>query len=126
MENLVTELVNISRLETGMVTLKQENVILSDLLTDAVNAVYEKTLPKNVSLELLDPDGETDSRTPLFLDRRWTAESIANLLDNAVKYSPADSTVTMRLHRFYSYISLEIEDEGIGDTMPMVNPSLVL
>lgn len=114
LENLVTELVNISRLETGMVTLKQENVILSDLLTDAVNAVYEKTLPKNVSLELFDPDGETDSRTPLFLDRRWTAESIANLLDNAVKYSPADSTVTMRLHRFYSYISLEIEDEGIG------------
>lgn len=114
LENLVTELVNISRLETGMVTLKQENVLLSDLLTDAVNMVYEKTLPKNVSLELLDPDGEFDSRTPLFLDRHWTAESIANLLDNAVKYSPADSTVTLRLHRFYSYISLEIEDEGIG------------
>lgn len=114
LENLVTELVNVSRLETDMVTLKQENVFLSDILTDAVNAVYEKILPKNITLEMLDPDGETDSRTPLFLDRKWTAEAIANLLDNAVKYSPADTAITIRLHRFYSYISLEIEDEGIG------------
>lgn len=114
LENLVTELVNISRLETSLITLKQEDIFLSDILTDAVNAVYEKTLPKNITIEMLDPDGETDSQTPLFLDRRWTAEAIANILDNAVKYSPADSMVTLRLHRFYSYISLEIEDEGIG------------
>lgn len=114
LENLVTELVNVSRLETSMITLKQENVLLSDVLTDAVNAIYEKTLPKNIAIELLDPDGENDSCTFLFIDRHWTAEAIANLLDNAVKYSPADSTVTLRLHRFYSYISLEVEDEGIG------------
>ena len=104
LENLITELVNISRLETDMVTLKQEHVLLSDLLADAVNMVYEKTLPKNITVELLEPDGVTGSRIPLFLDRRWTAEAVANLLDNAVKYSPADSTVTLRLHRFYSYI----------------------
>ena len=114
LENLVTELVNISRLETSLITLKREKVLLSDILTDAVTAVYEKTLPKNITIELLDPDGENAACTFLFLDRHWTAEAIANLLDNAVKYSPADSTVTLRLHRFYSYISLEVEDEGIG------------
>lgn len=114
LENLVTELVNISRLETSLITLKQEKVLLSDVLTDAVTAVYEKTLPKNITIELLAPDGESDSHTLLFLDRHWTAEAIANLLDNAVKYSPADSTITLRLHRFYSYISLEVADEGIG------------
>lgn len=114
LENLLTELVNISRLETGIITLKQENTLLSDVLTDAVNAVYEKTLPKHITIELLDPDEESDSHTSLFLDRRWTAEAITNLLDNAVKYSPAGSTITLRLHRFYSYINLEVEDEGIG------------
>ncbi|MDE5716941.1 MAG: HAMP domain-containing histidine kinase [Lachnospiraceae bacterium] len=114
LENLLTELVNISRLETSMITLKQENVLLSDVLADAVTAIYEKTLPKNITIELLDPDGENASCTSLFLDRHWTAEAIANLLDNAVKYSPPDSAVTLRLHRFYSYISLEVEDEGIG------------
>lgn len=121
LENLVTELVNVSRLETSMITLTQEKVLLSDVLTDAVTAVYEKTLPKNITIELLDPDGENDSHTLLFLDRHWTTEAIANLLDNAVKYSPADSTVTLRLHRFYSHISLEIEDEGIGISKEEVN-----
>lgn len=114
LENLLTELVNVSRLETSLITLKQETVLLSDVLTDAVNTVYEKTIPKNITIELLDPDQEYETPTPLFLDRRWTAEAIANLLDNAIKYSPAGSTITLRLHRFYSYISLEIEDEGIG------------
>ncbi|MDE5939014.1 MAG: HAMP domain-containing histidine kinase [Lachnospiraceae bacterium] len=114
LENLVTELVNVSRLETSMIILKQENVLLSDVLTDAVTAIYEKTLPKNITIELLDPDGENASCTSLFLDRHWTAEAISNLLDNAVKYSPAGSMITLRLHRFYSYISLEVEDEGIG------------
>lgn len=114
LENLLTELVNVSRLETSLITLKQETVLLSDVLTDAVNTVYEKTIPKNITIELLDPDQEYETPTPLFLDRRWSAEAIANLLDNAIKYSPAGSTITLRLHRFYSYISLEIEDEGIG------------
>lgn len=114
LENLVTELVNISRLETSLITLKPENTLLSDVLTDAVNTVYEKTLPKHITIELFDPDREYEARTALFLDRRWTAEAIANILDNAVKYSPAGTAITIRLHRFYSYISLEIEDEGIG------------
>lgn len=114
LESLVTVLVNISRLETSLITLKQEKVLLSDVLTDAVTAVYEKTLPKNITIELLDSDGDNASGVFLYLDRHWTAEAITNLLDNAVKYSPADSTITLRLHRFYSYISLEVADEGIG------------
>ena len=114
LENLLTVLVNVSRLETSMVTLKQEKVLLSDILTDAVTTVYEKIQLKNIKVELLDPDGENNSRTYLFLDRHWTVEAVANLLDNAIKYSPEGSMVILRLHRFYSYISLEIEDEGIG------------
>lgn len=121
LENLVTELVNISRLETSLITLKQEKVLLSDVLTDAVTAVYEKTLPKNITLELLDPDRENDSGVFLLLDRHWTTEAISNLLDNAVKYSPAGSTVTLRLHRFYSYVSLEVVDEGIGISKEEIN-----
>lgn len=114
LEILLTELVNISRLEISLITLKPESLLLSDVLTDAVNTIYEKTLPKKITIELLDPDGENNACISLFMDRRWTAEAIANLLDNAVKYSPAGSTVTLRLRRFYSYIRLEVEDEGIG------------
>lgn len=114
LESLVTVLVNISRLETSLITLKQETVPLSDLLADAVNTVYEKALQKGISIEVCTAEQEDVTGTSLFLDRRWSAEAIANLLDNAVKYSPTNSIITIRLRQFYSYISVEIIDQGIG------------
>lgn len=126
LESLVTVLVNVSRLETSLISFHQEVFPLSDLLTDAVNTVYEKALQKNISVEVLIPEpdllpeaqlpsaGGNISRISLMLDRRWSVEAIANILDNAIKYSPAGSTVTISFHHFYSYISLEIIDQGIG------------
>lgn len=114
LESLVTALVNISRLETFLITLHPEETLLSDILTNAVNTVYEKALQKNIAIEVQDSGGEDIASLSLRLDRKWTAEAIANILDNAVKYSPAGSTVTLRLHRLYSYVRIEIEDAGVG------------
>lgn len=114
LERLVTVLVSISRLETSLISLRKETTTLSDVLTDAVNTVYEKALQKNISIEVCEADQAEDTPALLFADRHWTAEAIANILDNAVKYSPAGSTVSLRIHRFYSYVQLEITDQGIG------------
>lgn len=114
LEKLVAVLVSISRLETALISLRQEKVALSDILTDAVNAVYEKALQKNISIEICDSDQEDGTSVSLLADRHWTSEAIANILDNAVKYSPAGSTVNLRIHKFCSYVQLEIADQGIG------------
>lgn len=118
LESLMEALINISRLETSMITLHKEETSLSDILLDAVNAVYVKALQKNISVEVLnDSEGQDeallDSLT-LSLDRKWTVEALANILDNAIKYSPAKSTITVRLHKLFSYVHIEIEDAGIG------------
>lgn len=114
LESLVTALVNISRLETSLITLHPEETLLSDMLTNAVNTIYEKALQKNITIEVNDSDGENATSLSLPLDKKWTSEAIANILDNAVKYSPSGSMVTLRLHRLYSYVRIEIEDAGIG------------
>lgn len=114
LEKLVAVLVSISRLETALISLRQEKVALSYILTDAVNAVYEKALQKNISIEICDSDQEDGTSVSLLADRHWTSEAIANILDNAVKYSPAGSTVNLRIHKFCSYVQLEIADQGIG------------
>lgn len=114
LEKLVAVLVSISRLETALISLRQEKVALSDILTDAVNAVYEKALQKNISIEICDSDQEDGTSVSLLADRHWTSEAIANILDNAVKYSPVGSTVNLRIHKFCSYVQLEIADQGIG------------
>lgn len=114
LESLTASLIHISRLETSLVTLYSEKTILSDILMDAVNTIYEKALQKNISIEVSAPDDKSTSSLSLLLDKKWTAEAIANILDNAVKYSPAGGTITLRLHKLYSYVQIEIEDAGIG------------
>lgn len=114
LESLITVLVNISRLETSLISLQAETVVLSDLLADAVNTVYEKAVRKNITINLCDFDNTESPSATLLLDKRWTTEAIANILDNAVKYSPAGSTVSLYTHKFYSYVQLEIADQGIG------------
>ena len=114
LESLVTALVNISRLETSLITLYPEETLLSDILMNAVNTIYEKALQKNITIELDDSNGEDAASLSLLLDKKWTTEAIANILDNAVKYSPAGSTIALHLRQFYSYVRIEIEDEGIG------------
>lgn len=114
LESLVAALVNISRLETSLITLQREETFLSDILMNAVNTIYEKALKKHITIEVNDFDEEDTASLSLLLDKKWTAEAIANILDNAVKYSPAGSTITLCLHNLYSYVRIEIEDEGIG------------
>ncbi|MCM1266887.1 MAG: HAMP domain-containing histidine kinase [Bacteroidales bacterium] len=114
LENLLTALVNISRLETSLISLHPENTTLSELLTDAVNTVYEKALQKEISIEVRSADTEDSADLTLSVDRHWTAEAVANLLDNAVKYSPAGSRIFLNIRTFYSYVQLSVTDAGIG------------
>lgn len=118
LESLLENLINISRLETSLITLHQEKTILSDILLDAVNTVYVKALQKTITIEVLNTsepkDEDSSSDLVLSLDRKWTTEALANILDNAIKYSPAESAITLRLNKLYSYVRIEIEDAGIG------------
>lgn len=109
LENLTASLINISRLESAMIRLQPSAVSFTDILVDAVNGVYEKALAKRI---VIDIEEFQDMR--LFLDRKWTAEALCNLLDNAVKYSPAGSLIAVRAYSLYSFVRVEIEDQGIG------------
>ena len=47
-------------------------------------------------------------------DKKWTAEAIANIIDNAVKYSPAGTDIKLRVIKMFSFVRIEIEDSGTG------------
>ena len=47
-------------------------------------------------------------------DPHWTREAIANILENAVKYSGRDTCIQIRMMRRTSFLRIEIEDQGIG------------
>ena len=97
---LVEALVNISRMETGMIELK---------LTEG--RIFEAQ-KKEIEIEMEAEDKLEDLILPL--DSKWLCEALINLLDNAVKYSPPGTTVTIRAARMASFLRIEIQDQGIG------------
>jgi signal transduction histidine kinase len=55
-----------------------------------------------------------DSAVPL--DAHWLGLAVMNLMDNAVKYSPADSAITLSVERSADQLVIRVSDQGIGIT----------
>ncbi len=111
LELLADSLVNISHLETQIFQLQPQAVFVEDILTESANTIYHKALKKQVSIET---DELSSGHFSLSLDKKWTVEAVANVLDNAVKYSPPEGRIMIRVQKLYSFIRIEIEDGGIG------------
>lgn len=69
--------------------------------------------PRNTSTEQTDAGTELTEIQAAF-DRKWTREALFNMIDNAVKYSPEKSTITISIKAYEIYTAILIKDEGIG------------
>lgn len=114
LEMLAAALGNLSHLETHIIKLRPEEAAFIDILTKSVNAVYEKALKKQITIENVTENTEEVERLRLYIDAKWTVEAVANVLDNAIKYSPCGSSILIRVQKLYSFVRVEIEDQGIG------------
>lgn len=109
---LVESLLQISRMETGMIQIREEPSMIFETLLEAVNRVYLKAEEKQVRMEL-----EAEERLQtlrIFYDKKWVCEAFINILENAVKYSPPDSLITIRMMERSRFLRIEVEDQGIG------------
>lgn len=109
MEVLLGELVKLSRLENNMIRIKPERNSLKQTIREAVGQIYMKAHAKNMEICA---DMEEDAE--ILHDRKWTVEALANILENAVKYSPSMTKIHIKMSRLPSNVLIEIEDEGIG------------
>ncbi len=106
---LMQALIKMSRLETGTFALHMEECSLYDTIGQAVNAVWAKADEKRIRMEV-----ECDSQVTVKHDRKWTAEALGNILDNAVKYTPENGAVGVRVRPWHFYTRIDISDTGIG------------
>lgn len=109
LEALAGSLVNISRMETAMIQLTPEKTSLRRILQTAVEGIYLRARKKQIQIETMPFDDIYPT-----LDRKWTTEAVMNVLDNAVKYSPCGSTVSISVQPMVSFVRIEISDEGVG------------
>ncbi len=109
LEELLDELVNLSRLETHMIAIKPVFASLKETITEAVGQIYMKARQKDIAVCV-----EMEADFTVCHDVKWTAEALANVLENAVKYSEAHTAVTVRVMPLTKNVLIEVEDEGMG------------
>ena len=105
---LMQTLVKLSRLESGVITLHPTFAPLTPLLERAAGQVRADAQRKGVLLTV-QPCGET-----ALFDELWTSEALCNLLDNAVKYTPAGGTVLLSVQPCELFCRVEVSDTGSG------------
>lgn len=104
---LIQALVKTSRLETGVITLEKRPQPLAETIALAASGVLAAMEQKELQFSVSCPETLT-----LPHDRRWTAEALANLLDNAVKYTPAGGRIALRVADWESQVKIDVSDTG--------------
>lgn len=106
---LTNSLIKISRLESGIISLKPEKNSLNEIVLQAVKTIYAKAKEKGILITF-----ECDQSFEAVLDFNWTAEAISNVIDNAVKYTPQGGFVRLQITEYPSFLRLDISDSGVG------------
>ena len=116
LEFLLDTLLKASRLETDMIRLEPENNRVLETLAAAVNNVMRKAELKKIEISV-----DCRPSVLLFHDRKWTAEAIENILDNAVKYTPENGSIHISVHPGEMYTEIRIQDTGKGIAPAHIN-----
>lgn len=106
---ILNSLLKMVRLEQDVITFEGKEADIKPTLLQAVNSVYEKAEKKQIQIQV-----EEFPSIYLWHNPSWTAEALENLLENAVKYSPSGSSITIRMRTYEMYSELQISDQGMG------------
>jgi PAS domain S-box-containing protein len=110
LENYILSFLEISRIESGQMELVIKPLEISGLLRESIEGFRLQAAKKDITLQL-----EMADDLPLLRgDCLQIARVIANLLDNAIKYSQAGTTVQVRVTSDASSLTIEVTDQGIG------------
>ncbi|HSJ56151.1 MAG TPA: HAMP domain-containing sensor histidine kinase [Anaerolineae bacterium] len=103
-------LLDLSRLDAGLVTLDLVSCPVSDLLESVAAAFRPRAGERHLTFELAPPEPGLAVRC----DRARIEIALSNLVDNALKYTAAGGTVTLGAHRQNGEIQLWVADSGAG------------
>ncbi|MBS7407136.1 MAG: hypothetical protein KIG15_05765, partial [Coriobacteriales bacterium] len=109
LSRLVDALLHLNRLENGTIVAKIAPMNLSDALADL--ALNHQALIESAELSL---DAKIDPEVRIRGDRDLISQATANLLSNAVRYTPEGGSVTLVVTRNHGDACISVRDTGIG------------
>lgn len=109
--NMVTELLDISKIEAGELTLKKESINLIDFLES--NIAKNKYLADRKNIAIKVNYGNTEN-TEVKFDSFRLEQVFNNLISNAIKYSASQTTILISIDTNDNQIKFSIKDQGVG------------
>ncbi len=106
---LFQALVKTSRLETGVIRLEKKPRRLYDTVAQAMSGILYAAEKKQIAVSVACSEDLTVAH-----DGKWTAEALLNLLDNAVKYTPAGGKIAVTVEKWEMYAEIKVTDTGKG------------
>jgi signal transduction histidine kinase len=110
MVDLIADLLNISRLQSGKFVIENKPTQLADMVEAEVQRLSEQALARNIRLAFQKP-----SDTPMLnLDATKIRQVVMNFLDNALYYTPKGGSITVELTTTPDSVTYTVTDTGVG------------
>ena len=106
---LFKSMVNMSRLENGIIQIEKRNLNIIDTLSRAISGVVAFALKKQIRISVKAPENLIVPH-----DKKWTEEAIYNILDNAVKYTLNGGEIEIILKKNEIFTEIHVKDNGKG------------
>jgi two-component system phosphate regulon sensor histidine kinase PhoR len=110
LQRLVENLLNLARIEAGVVKVSKQSGSLNEILEEAERVVRPSAESKQIEL--------VSELSPMYLgvlaDRDMMLQAAINLLSNAIKYTHSGGRVTLRSRQVDEQVRFEVADTGVG------------
>jgi signal transduction histidine kinase len=107
--NMLNTLLDISEAESGVMRLEHKEIEINKLVSNIVDAYSIIADDKSMQIHI-----EGDRSLTAWLDPNRMSQALGNLLDNAIKYTPAGGTIEVTYFLKNGLIVIQLKDNGIG------------
>ena len=110
LHQLILDMLHLARVESGKQAFDIHSIAVSPTIESCVDDFFETTQAKKIAISLDPPDKD------LFVqaDAEGLRHILSNLVDNAVKYTPDNGSITVRWRRDEKFVVIDVVDTGIG------------
>ena len=109
LHSVITDVLDMSRLDAGRVILEKEEFVVETAIARAIGMVEASAKANAIEIE-----NEVQGETPLVADRTAVEKILTIVLNNAVKFTPAEGRIVVRARSVQGALNILVEDTGVG------------
>jgi signal transduction histidine kinase/ActR/RegA family two-component response regulator len=113
LKNLIDDVLNLARIESGKEQAEPVRVDLTELLTQTYNLVAQSAQRKSINLLPISLD-ESLLSAGIWSDKKHLQQILINLLSNAVKYTQPNGKVWLTVEAIFDKVKISVHDTGVG------------